>query len=190
MQDVGFVDVTGDFQAGQIRPYRVLPAMRQAFAEQMTIDLQGMAATDYRAALALEAIQHDAGRATALLTAYAGVLMGKYRQTKRAPSRLLNGVLWITQGQSIALAIGAAVMEKHGATGEGWIEVSLTAYAKRFEVSRVHVHRVIRNLEPCGLLPDPASPSRLLVTGRFLAAIGEYRSAICNSLVGVLEEFI
>lgn len=190
MQDIGFVDVTGDFQAGQIRPYRVLPAMRQVFAEQMTINLRSMAATDYRAALALEAIQHDAGRATALLAAYAGALLDEYGLAERAPGRLLNGALLIAQGQSIALAIGAAVIEKHGATGEGWIEISLTAYAKRFEVSRTHVHRVIRNLEPCGLQPDPASPSRLLVTGGFLAAIGDYHAVICNSLARVLQEFI
>jgi hypothetical protein len=190
MQDIGFVDVTGDFQAGQIRPYRVLPAMRQVFAEQLAINLRSMAATDYRAALAVEAIQCDAERATALLAAHAGALMDEYARAECAPDRFLNGVLLIAQGQSIALAIGAAVIDKHGAAGEGWIEVSLTSYAKRFEVSRVHVHRVIRSLAPCGLLPDPASPSRLLATGRFLAAIGDYRAAICNSLAGVLEAFV
>jgi hypothetical protein len=30
----------------------------------------------------------------------------------------------------------------------------------------------------------------LLATGRFLAAIGDYRAAICNSLAGVLEAFV
>jgi hypothetical protein len=65
--------------------------------------------------------------------------------------RPLNGVRFMAMGELIALSVAAEAMGRHGETWEGPPEIALASYARRFEVSRAQVRRVLLALEPCGL---------------------------------------
>ncbi|MDP1026853.1 PAS domain-containing protein [Sphingomonas sp. KR1UV-12] len=190
MQDIGFVDVAGRFQAGRIRPYRVQAAMRKSFAELLAIDLRSMAASDYRAVLALEAMEKDGTRTTPLLAAFAAALLDDLTAGEDALGIRLNGVPSMARGQAVALSIAVDAIGRRGGAGEGWIDISLTDYASRFDVSRMHVGRIVESLEACGLLRDPVSPSRLRVTGRFLEELDSYRQAECDVLARALGRLV
>lgn len=190
MQDIGFVEVAGQFSAGRVRPYRVQAAMTQFFAGLLAIDLRSMAASDYRAVLALEAMETDKKLATPLLAASAAALLDNLNAGEDALGSRLNGVSALARGQAIALSIAADAIGRHGALGEGWIEISFADYARRFDVSRSHVSRIVESLKACGLMRDPGSPSRLSVTDRFLAELENYRQAECDLLGKALERLV
>jgi PAS domain S-box-containing protein len=182
MQDIDFIKPIGPFRSGQVRPYRVQPAMTKAYAGLMMISLKSLAATDRRATLAIEDILADEKRITPLLAAFAAVLLEDLRSTRGSLGRRLNGVPMMAKGQAIAIAIGTEAIVTHGAAWEGWIDAAPTAYAQRFDVSRVHVQRIIERLKCTGLLRDSSLPSRLLVTRRYREEIAGYHAAICELL--------
>jgi PAS domain S-box-containing protein len=190
LQDVGFIEVAARLRSGRIRPYRIEPAMTQSFAALLEIDLKSLARTDYRAVLALEAIRADEGKAIPLLASFAAAVLDDLRSGGDGLTKRLNGVSLMARGQTVALAIAADALARNGTTGEGWIGISLTDYAQRFDVSRVQVRRIIESLEGCGLRRDPASPSRLLVTERFIEAIESVRRASCDLLAIALSRVI
>jgi hypothetical protein len=190
MQDTDFVDVAGPFRPGQVRPHHVQATMMQAFGRLLMIHLKSLAAEDYRAVLAIEAIEEDGKRATPLLAEWAAALLDDLRSENGGLGNRLNRVPLMSKGQVIACAIGAEAIGKHGAAWEGWIDIPLTVYARRFDVSRVHVRRVVDSLAPCGLVRDAASSSRLLVTSRFRDEVEGYRVATCDLLAGILRRSI
>ena len=186
LKDMSFVDVTGEFKAGQIRPYRVLPPMTQAFAGQLIINLKSLATTDTRAASALEAIEADDQRASPLLAVLAEVMLQDFSMKGPTLAGLLNGASLMAKGRAIALTIGADAIRRNGERLEGRINIGLTAYAERFELSRAHVRRVLQRLEACGLIRDTTSPSMLIVTSRYRDELEKYRAAECLLLSSAL----
>lgn len=190
MQDVGFIEVAACLQSGRVRPYRIKASMMRSFAALLAINLRSLAPTEYRAVLTLEAIKADEGETIPVLAAFAAAALDDLRSSEDGLTKHLNGVSSMARGQAVALAIAADAIERHGTAGEGWIGISLTDYAQRFDVSRAQLSWIIVRLEGCGLLRDPASPSRLLVTDRFMKAIESIRRASCNLLAGALARVI
>lgn len=187
MQDIGFVDAPAEFLAGQIRPYRVRPAMTEAFAGLMRVNLRSLAAVDPAAAATLEALQADPELAPRLLASLGEAYADAFRGGDPVLGGLLNGALMMAKGHAIALSIGADAVLRNGAGREGWIEVSLTTYARRFEVSRAHVRRVLKRLEACGVEPDPSTRSRLRVSEQFHDELERYRETEHRRLRQVVE---
>jgi PAS domain S-box-containing protein len=190
MQDMGFIEVAARLRSGRARPYRIDRATTRLFAALLAIDLRSLAPSDYRAVLALEAIEADESEAIPLLAAFAGAVLDDLRCGADGLTGGLCGVSSMARGQAVALAIAAEAIGGHGTAAGGWIEISLTDYAQRFDVSRVQVRRIIERLEECGLRRDPTAPSRLLVTGRFMTAIESMRRASCDLLSGALARAI
>lgn len=190
MYDTGFVEPIEGHRSNHAQRYRVLPGLLQPVVQQLIVNLQSMAGSNYKAAVALDWIRRDDKRALALLTRYAEALMRDAKSKQNESSRLLNGVLSSAQGQLIALSISAAAMQKHGPGCGGWIEMGLSSYATRFGVSRAHVHRIIHNLEAGGLRRDPASPSRIHVTSCFQQNMENYWDAVCSPLLLALDGIV
>lgn len=178
MQDIQFIEPAEAFRTGRARRYRPLPIMVTAFAERALVDLRSAALNDPAIAALVEPLAQDARSTDALLCAYAEVLLEESTAGNAAVQRPLNGVRFMAMGKLIALSVAAEAMERHGETWEGPLEIALASYARRFEVSRAHVRRVLQTLEPCGLARVEGHPHRRLVTGRFRESIEAYYAAV------------
>ena len=188
MQDIQFIEPAEAFKAGRARRYRPLPDMVRSSAERVLVDLRSAALIDLAIAAQVEHMGRDQRSIVALLAAYAEVLLEDPAVRRAAERPPLNGVPFMAMGRLIALSIAAEAMERHGETWEGPLEIALTSYARRFEVSRAHVRRVLQTLEPCGLARVEGHPHGLLVTGRFREAVETYYAAVFETALRALDK--
>ena len=187
MQDIQFIEPAEAFRTGRARRYRPLPLMVRSFADRVLVDLRSAALIDPAIAATVEDLTQDAQQTGALLTGYAEVLLEDPVVRNALEGRPLNGVQFMAMGKLIALSVAAEAMERHGETWEGPLEIALTAYARRFEVSRAHVRRVLQALEPLGLARVEDHPRRLLVTRRFRKSVETYYAAVFETALRVID---
>ena len=181
MQDIQFIEPAEAFRTGRARRYRPRPVMVKSFAERVLVDLRSAALIEPAIAAQVEALGQDERSTVALLVAFAEVLLEDSTVRSTVARRPLNGGRFMAMGQLIALSVAAEAMERNGDTWEGPLEIALTSYARRFEVSRAQVRRVLQTLEPCGLARVEDHPHRLLVTSRFREAIETDYAAVFDT---------
>jgi PAS domain S-box-containing protein len=189
MQDIEFIQPAETFRTGKARRYRPLPAMVKAFADHVMVDLKSATLIDPRVASLVEELQADEQRTIAFLAAFAEVLIADPEVPNISAPAPLNGAPLMAMGKLIALAIAADAMERRGDEWEGPIDIALASYARRFEVSRAQVRRVLQTLEPCGLARVPDNPHRLLITRQFREAVETCYAAMFDTILRTLDRY-
>lgn len=181
MQDIQFIEPAEPFRNGRAWRYRALPIMMESFAERVMVDLRSAALIDPALAALVDGPAHGGRSAGALLAAFADVLLEAPAAGTPAGPPPLNGAPFMAMGGLIALSVAAEAMERNGETWEGPLEITLASYARRFEVSRAHVRRVLQRLEPCGLAHMEDRSHHLLVTSRFRESIEIYCATVFDT---------
>ncbi|HEY2049824.1 MAG TPA: hypothetical protein VGH03_10805, partial [Caulobacteraceae bacterium] len=187
MQDIGFIAPAEAFRAGRSRRYRPTPAMLNSFAERAMVDLRSAALIDPAIAAAVEDMAQDEDSTFALLDAFAEAMLEESSIRSLGERPPLNGTPFMAMGKQIALSIAADAMGRRGDVWDGPVEIALSSYAHRFDVSRAHVRRALQTLEPCGLTRFEDDPHRLLITLRFCEAIEAYYAIVFDRAMRMVD---
>jgi hypothetical protein len=187
MEDILFIEPAEAFRPGRTRRYHALPLMLRSFVERVMIDIRSAALKDPVFATRVEGLAHDDQAAGALLAAYAEIVLEVSAVNGAILRRPLNGARLMAMGELMALCVATEAAERHGETWEGPIEIELAGWARRFEVSRAHVRRVLQTLEPLGLIRDAGHPNRLLVTGQFRESLHAHHAIVIMNARRAIE---
>jgi hypothetical protein len=104
----------------------------------------------------------------------------------RIEAQPLGGVHYLALGFQITQAVAAQAIEDGAAAAEGPVTLSLSEMARRFEVSRAHVRRVVKVLETIGVQSDPTDRRRYVLTADFRDRFELYHGFLYAALLDLI----
>ena len=186
MRRLGFIAPDAEFARGKERSYKPLRAMIDAFRARDRIELEALAHIDDRALHVLARYDDDPSLFVRLNSLAIEEVVGAIARGERMELQPLGGVHYLAMGFLITIAIAAQAFDDGRATAEGPVTLSLSGLARRFEVSRAHVRRVVKVLETIGLQSDPSDRRRFVLTPAFRARFELYHGLIYAALLGLV----
>jgi DNA-binding transcriptional ArsR family regulator len=182
----GFIEPVTEFRSGRERVYRPQPAMVAAFRQRIRIEAEALALLHPRGRALLDAFD-DTDIVIRLISSGMRRLIADLHEGRDGRNPLA-GVDYSAMGFMITCAVCAAAYEAGRATPEGPVELSLSALARRFGVSRVHVRRVLRMLGEAGLWHDPADAHRFVLTPEFAERVSFRIGALYQGMLIALDD--
>jgi hypothetical protein len=167
MQALGLIAPAGKFERGKERIYKPLPAMLEAFRARLRVDFEALARIDEPTRRVVARYNDEPDLFVRLNSLIIARLLGDIVHRNRVQMQPLGGVNYLAMGHLITSAVAAEAFAAGRERPEGPVTLSLSALARRFDVSRAHVRRVIRILETIGLQSDPADHRRFVLTPAF-----------------------
>ena len=184
MRSLALIAPDSAFERGKQRFYKPQPAMVETYRSHTRATLEALALLDERAARLLEAWRDEA-TFLRLNSAMIELLLASIAR-KDVNQQPLHGVSYMALGIPITLSIVAPAFES-GLVAEGPVSVSLSAVARRWDVSRPHARRIVQRLERAGLRIDPADSQRYILTPAFRDAFERYFCASFQLSIDSIE---